>query len=230
MIKKCIFLTLILSLSVCSFGQVKQNLKPVDFVNPLIGSHDSRWNLFPGPTLPFGMVKLSPDKQENGWKAGYEYNLHNIAGFSHIHSWTMAGLLTMPTTGPLMTEPGTERHPEKGYRSNFRHETETASPGYYSVFLDDYGIKAELTTTMRTGFQRYTFTKTDSARILVDMKIPSEYDFEIFWTDDADAVNSLDPFDVIAWFLLRGDKCLNKNTLIRRLLVRTGPLLFRINK
>ena len=54
--------------------------------------------------------------------------------------------------------------------------------------------------------------------------------FEIFWTDDADAVNSLDPFDVIAWFLLRGDQCLNKNTLMRKLLVRTGPLLFRINK
>ncbi|MFZ5938993.1 MAG: GH92 family glycosyl hydrolase [Bacteroidota bacterium] len=155
----------------------------IDYVDPLIGSHDSRWILFPGPALPFSMVKLSPDNQELGWKAGYEYDIDNLAGFSHIHSWTMAGLLTMPVNGPLMTEPGTEKHPEKGYRSHFRHETEKASPGYYSVMLDDYGIKAELTSTMRTGFQRYTFPASDSSRILVDLLTPSEYGYEIFYTD-----------------------------------------------
>ena len=159
-----------------------QPKSPVDYVDPLLGSQDSRWIMFPGPSLPFGMVKLSPDNQELGWKAGYDYAIDNIAGFSHLHSWTMAGILTMPTTGVLKTIPGTEKHPEKGYRSEFRHETESASPGYYSVFLDDYGVKAELTSTMRTGFQRYTFPENDSARILVDMQIPSEYGFEIFWT------------------------------------------------
>lgn len=179
---RSIILILFLFLSFVSLAQPFLPREPVEYVNPLIGSHDSRWTLFPGPTLPFGMVKLSPDNQDNGWKAGYEYDINNIAGFSHIHSWTMAGLLTMPATGPLMTEPGSERHPEKGYRSEFRHETEIATPGYYSVFLDDYGVKAELTTTMRTGFQRYTFPESDSARIIVDMKIPSEYDYEIFWT------------------------------------------------
>ena len=156
--------------------------KLVDHVDPLMGSHDSRWIMFPGPTLPFGMVKLSPDNQELGWKAGYEYNLDNLAGFSHIHSWTMAGLMTVPTTGPLKIRPGTEKHPERGYRSRFSHDNETASPGYYSVFLDDYGVKAELTTTMRTGFQRYTFPENDSARILVDLLTPSEYGYEIFYT------------------------------------------------
>ena len=160
-----------------AFSQAKQ---PVDYADPLIGSHNSGWTLFPGPSLPLGMVKLSPDNQELGWNAGYEYNLNSIAGFSHLHSWTMAGLLTMPATGPLKTEPGTEKHPEKGYRSHFRHETESASPGYYSVFLDDYGIKAELTTTMRTGFQRYNFPHADTARILVDLLIPSENGYEIF--------------------------------------------------
>ena len=125
---------LVLSLSIS--GQPKN---PVDYVDPLMGSHDSRWIMFPGPSLPFGMVKLSPDNQELGWKAGYDYDINNIAGFSHVHSWTMAGILTLPTTGPLMTQPGTEKHPEKGYRSLIRHETENASPGYYSVFLDDYG-------------------------------------------------------------------------------------------
>ena len=165
------------------FGYSQTDKKPVDYVDPMIGTHNSRWILFPGPTVPFGMVKLSPDNQELGWKAGYEYDIHNIAGFSHIHSWTMAGLLTMPTVGELKIKPGTEKHPERGYRSTFKHQNEKASAGYYSVLLDDYNIQAELTTTTRTGFQRYTFPENDSARILIDLQIPSEYGFEIFYTE-----------------------------------------------
>lgn len=164
-------------------AQSVNSKSPVDYVDPMIGTQNSRWILFPGPTLPFGMVKLSPDNQELGWKAGYEYSIDNIAGFSHIHSWTMAGLLTMPTTGELKTNPGTERHPENGYRSKFKHENEEASVGYYSVLLDDYNVKAELTTTTRTGFQRYTYPENDSARILIDLQIPSEYGFEISYTE-----------------------------------------------
>ena len=163
-------------------GQQYEKTEAVDYVDPVMGSHDSRWIMFPGPTMPFGMVKLSPDNQELGWKAGYDYEINNIAGFSHIHSWTMAGLLTVPVTGELKTIPGTERHPERGYRSVFSHENEEASPGYYSVFLDDYDIRAELTTTTRTGFHRYTFPENDSARILVDLLTPSEYGYEIFYT------------------------------------------------
>jgi predicted alpha-1,2-mannosidase len=166
-----------------SMPLMAQQMDPVDYADPLIGSHDSRWIMFPGPTLPFGMVKLSPDNEEHRWKAGYDYKIDNIAGFSHIHSWTMAGLLTMPATGALKTRPGPERNPERGYRSLIDHSKETASPGYYSVFLEDYGIRAELTTTMRTGFQRYTFPQTDTARILIDLLIPSEYNYELFWTE-----------------------------------------------
>lgn len=169
--------TLILCITV-----IHAQKRKTDFVDPMIGTQDSRWILFPGPSLPFGMVKLSPDNQELGWKAGYDYSINNIAGFSHVHSWTMAGVLTMPTTGTLKTQPGTERHPENGYRSHFSHVNEKASPGYYSVFLDDYDIKAELTTTMRTGFQRYSFPENDSSRILIDLQFPSEYGFEIFYT------------------------------------------------
>ena len=152
---------------------------PVDHVDPLIGTSTSRWMLFPGPTMPHGMVKLSPDNEEQGWKAGYEYNVDNIAGFSHVHSWVMGGLLTMPTTGPLRILPGTEDDPDAGYRSRFRHETETAEPGYYAVTLDDYDVRAELTTTTRVGVQRYTFPEADSARILVDLKIPTEYGYTL---------------------------------------------------
>jgi predicted alpha-1,2-mannosidase len=155
--------------------------RPVDYVNTLIGTHNSRWEQFPGPARPFGMVKLSPDNQEQGWKAGYEYTIDNIAGFSHIHDWTMGGVLVMPTIGKLETQPGTERDPDRGYRSRIRHETERGEAGYYSVMLDDHHIQAELTTTARTGFHRYTFPQSDSARILVDLLIPTEYGYEISW-------------------------------------------------
>jgi len=130
--------------------------------------------------MPFGMVKLSPDNQGDDparrhWKAGYEYSIGNIMGFSHIHAWTMGGLLTMPATGKLQTQPGTESDPDRGYRSRFRHDTETAKPGYYAVTLDDYGIRAELTCTTRAGFQRYTFPESAEARILFDLLFPTEY-------------------------------------------------------
>jgi predicted alpha-1,2-mannosidase len=151
--------------------------KLVDYVDPLIGTADSRWMLFPGATLPSGMVNLSPDNQLQGWKAGYEYSIENIAGFSHIHSWVMGGLLTMPTNGQLQTSPGAPENPDSGYRSRFSHKNEKAKPGYYSVILDDYKIKAELTATKRTGFQRYTFPESKSSRILFDLTIPTEYGY-----------------------------------------------------
>ncbi len=153
--------------------------QPVDWVDCFLGTSTSRWMLYPGPSMPFGMVKLSPDNQRQGWKAGYEYAIENIAGFSHLHSWTMGGLLTMPTTGRLRTPPGAENDPDGGYRSRFSHQEEEASPGYYAVKLKDYGIKAELTSTTRAGFQRYTFPKASEAHILFDLHIPTEYGFTV---------------------------------------------------
>ncbi|MBN2137089.1 MAG: GH92 family glycosyl hydrolase [Sedimentisphaerales bacterium] len=153
--------------------------EPADWVDPILGTSQSRWMLYPGPSMPFGMVKLSPDNQRHQWKAGYEYLIDNIAGFSHLHSWTMGGLLTMPTTGELRTIPGPEADPDKGYRSRFSHDKEFASPGYYAVTLDDYGIRAELTTTTRAGFQRYTFPQAEDARILFDLETPTEYGYTV---------------------------------------------------
>ncbi len=151
----------------------------VDWVDCLLGTATSRWMLFPGPSLPFSMVKLSPDNQRHCWKAGYEYTIENIAGFSHIHSWTMGGLLVMPTVGNLKTVPGPESDPDAGYRSRFSHDTESASPGYYAVTLADYGIRAELTSTLRAGFHRYTFPKSQQARILLDLLTPTEYGYDV---------------------------------------------------
>ena len=168
--KLILFITILL----CSnlYSQEKQ---PVDYVDPFAGTSSSRWMLFPGSTLPFGMVKLSPDNTDD-WlmDAGYEYSIESISGFGFIHSWKMGSILTMPTTGKVKIKPGLKNNPDEGYRSRYSHNNEKASPGYYSVYLEDYDIKAELTTTTRTGFQRYTFPKTDDAHILFDLEVPEE--------------------------------------------------------
>ncbi|MGH9401897.1 MAG: GH92 family glycosyl hydrolase [Terriglobia bacterium] len=158
-----------------------------DDVNPFIGTTGPgpRWMLFPGAAMPFGMVKLSPDNRRSPdnrpgvRRAGYDYKIPTILGFSHIHSWTMGGLLTMPTAGPLKVVQGPESGSPESFRSHFRHETESASPGYYAVTLDDYKIRAELTATTRAGFQRYTFPKADQARILFVLDVPGEYDLAV---------------------------------------------------
>ncbi|MBI9070188.1 MAG: GH92 family glycosyl hydrolase [Melioribacteraceae bacterium] len=146
---------------------------PTDYVNVFTGTSNSRWMLFPGPTMPFGMVKLSPDNQTNVWNGGYEYTIGSIAGFSHIHSWAMGGLSLMPTTGEVKTFPGSADGPFKhmwtaGYRSRFNKTTEVGEPGYYKVRLYDYNITTELTSTTRCGYLRFTYPKSDKSNILIN--------------------------------------------------------------
>jgi putative alpha-1,2-mannosidase len=137
---------------------------PADYVDPFIGT-DFFGHTFPGATLPFAMVQLSPDNDTQGWtySAGYAYSDNTIMGFSHTHlsgtGYTGCGdVLIMPTTGDkIQVVPGPKDNTSIGYRSKFSHENEKASPGYYSVLLGDYNIKVELTTTKRVGFHRYTF-------------------------------------------------------------------------
>ncbi len=144
-----------------------------DYVDPMLGTSSSRWMLYPGPSMPFGMVKLSPDNTDGeGLNAGYEYTVESISGFGHVHSWGMGSFLTMPATGPLKLTPGTSAEPDEGYRSRYRHDTIAAHAGYFAVTLDDYDIRAELTATTRVGIQRYTFPKSDTARIQFDLEIP----------------------------------------------------------
>lgn len=157
------------------------------WVNPLIGT-DKMGHTFPGASVPFGSVQLSPDTDtipyspdgENynpevyRYCAGYQYSDRTIVGFSHTHfSGTghsdLGDILVMPTVGQLQLNPGTSANPEKGYRSRFNHDNEYAKPGYYRVLLDDYNIRAELTATARVGVHRYTFPQSDSAHIILDM-------------------------------------------------------------
>ena len=165
-------------------GNVKRSHKKqnslVNYVDTKIGTGHSRWMIAPGPWMPFGMVKISPDNQNEGWQAGYQPTFESVGTFSHIHEWTMAGLGTFPTNGPLITEVGNQGEPDSGYRSRVDKTTEEAPLGYYSVLLSDYNIKAELTATSRASFQRYTYPKdVPDSRILVDLKIPSEYAYNI---------------------------------------------------
>ncbi len=151
-----------------------------DYIDTNIGTGHSRWMIAPGPWMPFGMVKLSPDNQEQGWQAGYQPTFESVGTFSHIHEWTMAGLGTFPTNGPLKTTVGSPGDPDGGYRSRIDKASEQAPLGYYSVLLSDYGIRAELTATTRASFQRYIYPqKVPQSRILVDLKIPAEYDYRI---------------------------------------------------
>lgn len=157
----------------------QQLRRSIDYVDQFAGSSGSRWMIGPGPWMPFGMVKLMPDNEDAHWKAGYEYNVENIMGFSHIHEWTMTGLLMIPTTGDLKIQPGTEKQPDYGYRSRINKKTETARIGYYSVDLTDYNIQAELTATTRSSLQRYTFNRAEQPRILIDFFFPAEYDWNL---------------------------------------------------
>ncbi len=132
---------------------------------------------FPGATVPFGMVQLSPDTLNVGWDhcSGYHIADTSIMGFSHTHlSGTGAAdlldVLVMPAVGPVRTDPGTLEDPTSGYRSRFSHADEHAEPGYYSVLLNDYGIRAELTATPRVGFHRYTFPADASSHFIVDLE------------------------------------------------------------
>ena len=150
-----------------------------DYVDTKLGSAHSRWMIAPGPWMPFSMVKISPDNQNTEWMGGYDPSYESIGTFSHIHEWTMAGLGMMPTSGALKTTVGNEQHPEEGYRSQINKETEEAPLGYYKVLLADHNIKAELTATTRCSFQRYTYPKTTDARVMMDLKIPAEYDYAL---------------------------------------------------
>jgi predicted alpha-1,2-mannosidase len=165
---------------------------PYDYVNPFIGT-GGEGHTYPGAVMPFGMVQLSPDteikyfRQSFPWCAGYQYGDSAIIGFSHTHfSGTghsdLGDILIMPTTGPLKLEPGSSDKPGSGFRSRFSHDEESALPGYYSVVLKDYNIKAELTASYRTGFHRYTFSNADSARIILDlMSSIYNYDGKVTW-------------------------------------------------
>ena len=154
-----------------------------DYVDTKMGSAHSRWMIAPGPWMPFSMVKLSPDNQNMGWQSGYQPTFETLGCFSHIHEWTMAGLGMMPTNGKLLTQVGDQFRPDEGYRSRIDKTTEEAPLGYYKVYLTDTRIWAEATATERASFQRYTFPKDKDGRVMIDLHIQAEYDYQLVDVD-----------------------------------------------
>ncbi len=158
----------------------------VQYVKPIIGT-EKMGHTYPGATVPFGAVQLSPETDTILYElagkynpdvykycAGYKYEDKTIVGFSHTHfSGTghsdLGDFLIMPTQGTLQLNPGIASDSKTGYRSAFSHANEYAEAGYYKVKLDDDNILAEMTATTRVGMHQYTFPKSDESHIILDL-------------------------------------------------------------
>ncbi len=148
----------------------------VSYVRPLAGT-DGYGNVYPGAQIPFGGIQISPDTDNDFYDAaaGYKYSHPTVMGFSLTHlSGTgipdLGDFLFMPGTGEIKLAPGTHEDPDSGYRSRYSHEKERCSPNYYAVELLDYGVKAEMTASTRSGILRFTYPQADDAFILLDMQ------------------------------------------------------------
>ena len=156
-------------------AQVGAGAEPVADALPMVGT-GGHGHTYPGATVPFGFVQLSPDTRTQGWDAcsGYHYSDATLLGFSHTHlSGTGCGdlgdLLIMPVVGPLQPGDGYAPLEAKRFSSPFSHTNEVAEPGYYRVRLDKYKVQAELTATAHAGLHRYTFPAAKESHILLDL-------------------------------------------------------------
>ena len=171
------YFCLILVFTVLVSSCVTEN-KLTHYVNPFLGTatlwepddlgyvrtwKERTWGaeVFPGTSLPNAMVQLSPVTQFRSG-AGYQYEDSVIYGFSHTNKghWNLLHIPLLPVTGEI--SPG-------DYKSAFNHQNESAHPGYYQVFLERYGINAELTSTLRCGYHKYTYPKGEKKRLVADM-------------------------------------------------------------
>ena len=146
------------------------------WVNLRIGS-GGHGHVFVGANVPFGLVQLGPTSipQEWDWCSGYHASDSTVIGFSHTHlSGTGIGDLfdvtVMPVIGPTMPERGSEDEPGRAAWSYADRTQEICEPGYYSVPLTRFGIRAELTATARVGFHRYTFPASEDAILVFDLE------------------------------------------------------------
>ncbi len=193
--KQILFVSLVVNLNI-SYAQVDL----IKYVKPIIGT-EKMGHTYPGATVPFGAVQLSPEtdtisyevnSKYNGevykYCAGYKYEDKTIVGFSHTHlSGTghsdLGDFLIMPTQGKLQLNPGIASDSKSGYRSAYAHSNETAEAGYYKVKLDDDNIIAEMTTSTRVGMHQYTFSKSDESHIILDLMAGIyNYEDKNIWT------------------------------------------------
>ncbi|WP_319268651.1 GH92 family glycosyl hydrolase [uncultured Draconibacterium sp.] len=144
----------------------KDTIQPLELVYNQLDTENSRWFLFSSACRPFGMVNLSPDTQIGGaWGSGYRYLTDTVKGFSHIHAWQLSGLSVMPVS---LTKENKETIFTNFY-SHFSHDTEKVSPGYHYLNLDRYNIDAEITSTTRVGFHKYTYRGNGKPALLLNL-------------------------------------------------------------
>ena len=185
-------------------NKAQTDAAPMDYtqyVNPFIGAADNG-HTFPGATTPFGMIQTSPVTGAVGWRYCSEYvnNDSIIWGFTQTHlngtgCMDLGDLLVMPVTG--------ERNRAwDGYRSHFSKDQESATPGYYSVLLEEPNVKAELTASTRAALHRYTYNNADQAAVLIDLQHGPAWNenqyhshvraCEVNWEDDQTLVGHVD--------------------------------------
>ncbi|WP_443945360.1 GH92 family glycosyl hydrolase [Pedobacter sp. AW1-32] len=157
-------------------AQAQQKTTLTQYVDPLIGSA-KHGHVFVGANVPYGAVQLGPNNIMEGWDwcSGYNYVSNTITGFAHTHLGgtgigDLGDVSIMPATGKVILEKGKKGEEDNGYLSKFSHDNEIAKAGYYSVLLDKYQVKAELTATERVGFHQYTFKSgAETPHIMVDL-------------------------------------------------------------
>jgi len=174
-------------LSSCNFkNKEKQEDKSVflitKYVDPFIGT-GAHGHTYPGVTVPFGMLQASPDNGVSKWDwcSGYHYSDSVMIGFSHLHlSGTGIGDLydirLMPVNKRLNLIKPVKTRDDLPYKSSYSHNNETAKAGYYNVFLNDFNVKAELTSDLRTAFHRYTYQKNDLQSVVIDLGFAINWD------------------------------------------------------
>ena len=172
------FMTTCLLVSIAMTGVAQkdycQSEGLLKYVDPYIGS-GFHGHVFVGTSVPYGMVQVGPNNIHKGWDwcSGYHYSDSILIGFSHTHlngtgCADLGDIMIMPMN-EIRTERGEQEDISNGYASRYSHDTETARPEYYSVMVERYNIKAEMTATNRVGFHRYTYPKGKPASILVNL-------------------------------------------------------------
>lgn len=152
------------------------------YVDPFIGTGE-HGHTFPGATRPFGMVQVSPINGTPGWDwvSGYHYSDSVMIGFGHLHlSGTGIGdlldLLIMPASKKMDLTIETSDRDKSPYKSSYSHDNESASPGYYQVYLETPKVNAEVTSTLRTGYHKYTFDENSEQSLVLDLGFALNWD------------------------------------------------------
>ena len=205
-LSNCFFLSLSFLAAACSGRNPKE---PVDYVNPFIGAstntnvagvYHGLGKTFPGADTPFGMVQVSPNTITGGDNgSGYSYEMKTIEGFAMTQmsgvGWfgDLGNFLVMPVTGPLKKVAGKEDGSLDGWRSAYDKDSETASPGYYSVLLTDYDIRVECSASPHCGILRFTWPESELSRIQIDLAR------RVGGTSETQYVQVLDDHTVEGW-------------------------------